>query len=216
MSAEFPARRLAKAIVRQLKLPRCAQVLHVGCGNGEVVGLLRQSNIEAYGLFDGPPRERTSDAEAPEVQPTIVHQSIPFPAQSFEAVVLQRASSYDGLLSTPEACTATANLLAILKPDGVLIDCGTHDFGAMQQHLDQFPGKGSQLMLGTGGLLHLSLRLCGLAKPGLPALKYVIPHEPISRLEWHRIARQAVAKLSAMEKAAIVTSGEVAADSPAA
>lgn len=216
MPAEFPPRRLAKAIVRQLRLSRGSRILHVGCGRGEVVELLRRSRHQAWGLVDGPPQERAEDSEPPQIQPTLLHQSLPFAAQSFDAVLVQQSVDYDGSLATPEACTATANLLAALKPGGTLVYCGEADFGQMKRHLAQFPGKGSHLNLGASGVLYWMLRLSGLARPGWPALKFTIGPEGISRLEWHRIARKAVAYLNQPAQQASDGLHPVAAEAPAA
>lgn len=217
MPAEFPPRRLAKGIVRQLRLVRGSRILHVGCGRGEVVDLLRGAGHQAWGLFEGPPQERDEQNDPPQIQPTRLHQSLPFPAQTFDAVLLQQSADYDGSLATPEACTATANLLASLKPGGTLVYCGAADFHQMKQHLAQFPGKGAHMSLGASGLLYWMLRVCGLAGPGLPALKFTIGPEGITRLEWHRIARKAVANLSQPAQAAISREcGPAAAETPAA
>lgn len=172
--------------------------------------------MEAYGLFDGPTPERDDDQDVPEIQPATLHQSIPFLAQSFDAVLVQQNADYDGVLSSPEACTATANLLAALKPGGQFVYCGAGEFAGMKDHLNEFPGQGVLLKLGTGGLLHLLLRLTGLAKPGLPALKYTIPQESITRLEWHRFARDAVASLNRPVEDSVEESADLAVDSPAA
>jgi SAM-dependent methyltransferase len=216
MPAEFSPRRLATGIVRQLRLPRGSRVLHVGCGDGEVVNLLRRSRQEAFGLFDGPPQERDEQSEPPQIQPTLLHQSLPFAAQSFDVVLVQQSGDYDGSLATPEACTATANLLAALKPGGTLVYCGEADFSRMKQHLAQFPGYGSHLSLGARGVLYWMLRLCGLARPGLPALKFTIGAERITRLEWHRIARKAVAHLSQSAPSTAGSPDQTAVESPAA
>jgi SAM-dependent methyltransferase len=216
MPEVFPPRRLAKGIVRQLRLSRGSRILHVGCGDGAVVSLLRRSQREAFGLFDGPPQQRDEQSEPPQIQPTLLHQSLPFAAQTFDAVIVQQSGDYDGSLATPEACTATANLLAALKPGGTLVYCGHADFGRMKQHLAQFPGKGSHLSLGAGGVLYWTLRLCGLARPGLPALKFTIGPEGITRLEWHRIARKAVANLSRPASPTAGHTAQTAAESPAA
>lgn len=177
------------------------------------MSLLRRARVEAYGLFDGPVQETSEDGDVPEVQSATLHQSVPFLAQSFDAVVVQQTANFEMSLASPEACTATANLLATLKPHGVLIYCGSREFAQMKQLLSEFPGKGLHKTLGNGGLLRWMLRLAGLVKPGLPALQFTIPQEPISRLEWHRLARQAVANLAAQQPN---DADESVVDSPAA
>jgi SAM-dependent methyltransferase len=216
MTAVFPPRRLAKALVRQLRLTRGSRILHVGCGRGEVVGLLCRARHQAFGLFDGPPRDPAESSEPPQLQPATLHQSLPFPVHSFDAIIVQQCADYAGSLASPEACTATANLLAALKPGGVLVYCADGEFGQMKRHLAQFPGRGSHVSLGAGGLLYWMLRLIGLARPGLPALKFAIGPEGISRLEWHRIARKAVAALAQPVPQASLQSGRQSAESPAA
>lgn len=211
MSA-IPASRLARAIVRQLRLSRGSRILHVGCGHGEVVRQLRRRRMHAFGVYDGPSPADPADGEPPELQTATLHQSLPFSAHWFDAIFVQQTLDYTGLLSTPQACTATANLLAALKPHGALVVCQQPCQEAMKQHLVQFPGQGSHLMLGAAGLAYWTLRACGLSRPGLPGLRFTIPHEPISRLEWHRLARKAVATLSSSTSSA----ADRTADAPAA
>lgn len=216
MPAVFPPRRLARAVVRQLRLPRGSHILHVGCGTGDLVHLLGRLKHRAWGVFDGPPQERPEQSEPPQIQPATLHQSLPFAVHSFDAVVIQQCGDFAGSLASPEACTATANLLSALKPGGVLVYCGDADFTQMKQLLAQFPGKGSHMSLGACGLLYWSLRLIGLARPGLPALRFRIGPEGISRLEWHRIARKAVAALNQPAPQAAAPAARSIAESPAA
>ncbi len=189
--------RLAKDFVRRYRLRGDARVLDIGSGDGEVVARLRSCGVNAFGLFDGsaPPRDPEADVtgqvESPAIQAAVLHQSVPFPAQSFDAVLLRNSDVYCGALSSPEACTATANLLASLKPGQPLVYCGPVSQDAIEAHFTTFPGAARRIMLGTGGLGGLLRRFVG-QQTEQPAIEFTIPAKPISRLEWHRLARQAV------------------------
>ena len=201
MDAPLSSRRLAHCLIRQLRLKRRSRVLDVGCGNGDLVGVLRRSRIDAYGLFDGSPAAESSEStDVPALQPATLHQSIPFLAQSFDAVVVRATADYDGSLASPEACTATANLLAVLKPGGHFLFCADENDGQMKRHLAQFPGRRKQILLRWGGFVGFVARMIGLAHPGAAALLVTLPEEPISRLEWHRIAREAVGQLAQIDE----------------
>ncbi|MCA9077711.1 MAG: hypothetical protein KDA93_21980 [Planctomycetaceae bacterium] len=205
-SAAVPAARLVKDLTRRYRLTSASKLLDIG-GDGHFVDGLRTRGVTAFGLFDGaaPPRDPYANQpaliEMPQRQPAVLHQGIPFPAQSFECVLLRQTKTYDGSLASPEACTATANLLASLKPGGVLLWCVPVSRDELVSHLSAFPGQPQSVKLGTGGIAGALLRTIGIGRnSGLPAVEYRLPKEPISRLEWHRIARQAV--MSAQQPAA--------------
>ncbi len=189
--------RLAKDLVRRYRLRGDARVLDIGGGHGEIVASLRSCRVSAFGLFDGPAPPRDPEAtaagqdETPAIQPAVLHQSVPFLAQSFDAVLLRDSDAFHGALSSPEACTATANLFASLKPGQPLVCCGPVSLDAMEAHLAVFPGVAQRIKLGTGGLGGLFRRLVG-QQTVQSAIEFTIPAKPISRLEWHRLARQAV------------------------
>lgn len=205
-SAAVPAARLVRDLTRRYRLTSTSKLLDIGV-DGHIVDGLRARGVTAFGLFDGaaPPRDPYANQpaliEMPQRQPAVLHQGTPFPAQSFECVLLRQTKTYDGSLSSPEACTATANLLASLKPGGVLLWCVPVSRDELASHLSAFPGQPQPIKLGTGGMAGALLRTIGIGRnSGLPAVEYRLPKEPISRLEWHRIARQAV--MSAQQPAA--------------
>ena len=197
-SAAVPAARLVRDLARRYRLTSTSKLLDVG-PNGDIVESLRARGVTAFGLFDGaaPPRDPYANQpeliEMPQRQPAVLHQGIPFPAHSFDCVLLRETDAYEGSLSSPEACTATANLLASLRPGGILLWCVPVSRGDLASHLSAFPGQPRSIKLGTGGIAGALLRAIGIGRnSGLPAIEYRLPTEPISRLEWHRIARQAV------------------------
>ncbi|MBX3438539.1 MAG: hypothetical protein KF861_13690 [Planctomycetaceae bacterium] len=196
-SKPLSAVRFTKEVIRRYGLRGAAHVLVVGESPAELVSRLRSAGLMAFGLFDGhsTPRDPETRAaqtdQAPEIQPAVLHQSVPFLAHSFDCVILGHSSVYGGPLKGPEACTATANLLASLKPGRPLIYHGPLPADAMTRHLSVFPGEARGVILGTGGIGGLFRRLLG-QNNGLPALQFTLPGDAISRLEWHRLARQAV------------------------
>lgn len=197
-SAAVPAARLIKDLIRRYRLTSTSKLLDVGT-DGQIVEGLRDRGVTAFGLYDGaaPPRDPYANhpelIEMPQRQPAVLHQGIPFPAQSFDCVLLRETDAYEGSLSSPEACTATANLLASLRPGGILLWCVPVSHDELASHLSAFPGQAQSVRLGTGGIAGALLHTIGIGRnSGLPAVEYRLPAEPISRLEWHRIARQAV------------------------
>jgi hypothetical protein len=78
-----------------------------------------------------------------------------------------------------------------LKPGCPLVCCGLRDRDAWEAHLSAFPGQLQRIEIGSGGIIGALQHLFGQAKTS-PAVEFRIPPAPISRLEWHRHARQAV------------------------
>ncbi len=198
MTANPTAARLVQDINRRYQLQSTSKLLDVS-GAGDVVSGFRARGMTAFGIYDGaaPPRDPYATQpqliEIPERQPAVLHQGIPFPAHSFDCVLLRETNTYTGSLSSPEACTATANLLASLKPGGVLLWCVPVPRDLLAAHLSAFPGQPQNLTLGTGGIGGALLRLVGIGRnSGQPAVEFRLPKESISRLDWHRMARQAV------------------------
>ncbi len=189
------SRAAARDLTRLLQADQQSRILDVGCGQGQLVAQLRQRGLLAFGLFDGPPpsQESRDGDDIPAIQPASLQNSIPFLAQSFDGVLLRHSDSYQHPLHSPEAFTATANLLACLKPGCSLLVTARLPAAELQQHLGGFPGELTQLTLGHGGLLGGLLRSLRLSwsRP-VTAFRFRIPTEPISRKAWHRLALQAV------------------------
>ncbi|MGD9853709.1 MAG: hypothetical protein AB7U20_02040 [Planctomycetaceae bacterium] len=189
--------RLAIDLVRRYRLQRGSRLLVVDSRPGELVSCLRAHGLTAFGLYDGPapPRDpyakAASDDNAPSIQPAVLHQSLPFVAQSFDGVLLQDSDVYRGLLTGPEACTATANLLASLKPGKPLVYTGSIATAVFRAHLNAFPGTSCEIALCSSGIGGLLRKLLGRGGEQT-AVQFTLPGEAISRLEWHRLARQAV------------------------
>ena len=196
-SQMVPPARLVQDITSRYRLSSSSKLLDIG--GGEMVTRFRARGITAFGVHDGPAPPRDPYAaqpamiEIPEQQPAMLHQGLPFPAQSFDCVLLRETKTYAGSLTSPEACTATANLLASLKPGGILLWCVPVSRDAFSVHLSCFPGQSQILTVGRGGIFGALLRVVGIGRnSGQPAIEFRLPQEPISRLEWHRIARNAV------------------------
>lgn len=196
-SCSLTPSRLANEIIRRYALRGGARVLVIASRPGELVSCLRTRGVMAFGLYDGvvaprdPYQRVVTEDTPPQTQPVTLHQSLPFPAQSFECIVLQDSRAYSGPLTSPEACTATANLLAALKPARPLVSCGEIAPASLMAHLANFPGAACQIIMGQGGVAALIRRLLGRGG-GQLAVQFTTPRDPITRLEWHRIARQAV------------------------
>jgi SAM-dependent methyltransferase len=205
--------RLASEVIRRYRLDRHSRVLDVGCGRGELVARLRDRSVLAFGLIDGStaPGQLVPGAEPPTLQPAILHQSVPFLVQSLDCILLRDSAIYRGPLTIPEACTATANLLACLKPGRSLLCVAQPQLTELERHLSRFPGTITRLELGGGALTTL-LRRLGLRRASTPgAVQFTIPQEAISRLEWHRQARQAVSSFQPAGDVRMSASGSPAA-----
>ena len=196
-------RRLLHRMLASASIKSESKVLDVGSGDGSIVAHLRKSGIDAWGIDEQAP---PAGALKEYLKTGGLMGAVPFGPHSFELVLLRGMRVFADRLDTPEACMATANVLSCLQTSGrlLLVDPAEPSTGiqpnaarteSWQQHLSLFPGTFSVRPFAEGISWYLSLKFLFQPKLDAQILEFKLPDHSISRLEWHRKAREAVAKL---------------------
>jgi SAM-dependent methyltransferase len=146
-------RRLLRHLVRIGNISIGSKVLDVGCGRGELTRFFDELAIDASGTDESPAHIAAAQKAAGHLAYSCCRSSIkvPFPDQSFHAVLAREVPEHRGDLFSHEALRATAHLLAAVRPLGCLIlmsrleprwsnQPGGHLQTCYQQHLECFPG----------------------------------------------------------------------------
>ena len=122
--------------------------------------------------------------------------SIPQPVHSIHRILIRDLSLFESDEVTPETSIAIANLLSCLKPRGRMVIPVAELEGSEQQlwteRLHGFPGRLTTRVYKTGLIDTLSLMFLFRGKHEIPVIEFTVERKPISRLEWHRLAREAV------------------------
>lgn len=202
-------RRVVRKLLRGAWGRKARHVLDVGCGNGQLVGYLQQRGCLAAGIDDG-----ATTPHAPSAASIIHRGSIaggfPFKPQSFDLLVIRSSRIYAGDLNTPEALTATANLLSSLKPrrraiflEPAALEPGLQPdaarLAALEAHLGCFPGEVDvrDYHDGVGRFLSLEWLLGRYRDFALSLVVYTAPRNVLSRLKLHQQAREVALRLQA-------------------
>ena len=194
--------RLLRDLFASCQIGAESRVLEVGCGDGQHIGFMRHMGIMAEGQDDSgiAPTADNKIHAVPLTAPP------PFAPQSFDMVLFRRSRVHEASLSSPEACTGTANLLSCLKPGGrvVLLDPQQPESGhkpdpariqAWNEHFSVYPGNFSERSYSEGLGWFLTMKFLFQSPLDVRILMFTLPSVAISRLEWHRRAREAVMKL---------------------
>lgn len=198
---------LPRRLLRHLFLPQHlglgGRLLDVGCGTGELTRFLDLLSVETVGLDESLANVDTARRAAPHLDYFCIDllEPLPVPDQYFEFVIARDLSVHQHNLLSFDALTATASLLATLRPGGELVlmaredhDGGTHDDwhapACLARHLAPFPG--------TCRVVYLNDRLTPPAawrwivthrpRPGYLIGTLKIPLQPISREQWRDFA----------------------------
>lgn len=132
--------------------------------------------------------------------------SIQQEVHSVHRVLIRDHQVFDGNAVNPETTIALANLLSCLGKRGRLViplaELGGEEQQLWQVRLAGFPGRISTRTYKTGLLdyLNLSFLLRGIHQ--ISVLEFAIDRKLNSRLEWHRLAREAVMQRQAASSAA--------------
>jgi SAM-dependent methyltransferase len=206
-------RRVARKLLRGAWGRKARHVLDVGCGNGLLVAYLQGRGCVAAGIDDGAPASNAASAAS------IIHRGsiaggFPFKPQSLDLVLVRSSRTYAGDLNTPEAFTATANLLSSLKPRrrAIFLEPATVESGrgpdtariaALQTHLGCFPGDVDvrDYQDGVGRFLSLEWLLGRNRDFALALIVYTAPRTVLSRLKLHQQARETVLRLQSLPAA---------------
>ena len=149
---ELPVRML-KQILTSREVPFGGRVLVVGCGHGELVAFLDGIAFQVEAFGDSPAEIDDARRRFPqyEFQYARLDESIGAPNDAFDLILVQDPCVYRNNLLDLGTRSATANLLACLKPGGNLvfvckrdglIGCGAgHETGCWKRHLACFPGQ---------------------------------------------------------------------------
>ncbi|MEW4487486.1 hypothetical protein AB1L42_05360 [Thalassoglobus sp. JC818] len=131
--------------------------------------------------------------------------SIRYSTLSMHRVLIRNNSAFLTPDVTPESTIALANLLSCLKPGGKLV-IPIKDVDRCQclwtRRLEGFPGTLKQRQIKTGMLDYLSFAFLFSGIHSLSVLEFTIGRKPLSRLQWHRFAREAVMNRSTGNSAA--------------
>jgi SAM-dependent methyltransferase len=202
-------RRVARKLLRSAWGRKARHVLDVGCGNGQLVAYLQRCGCLAAGIDENAATQGATSAAS------IIHRGsiaggFPFKPQSFDLILVRSSGIYAGDLNTPEAFTATANLLSSLKPRrrAIFLEPSVVESGrgpgaarlaALQAHLGCFPGDIDVRDHHDGVERFFSLEwLLGRYRDvALSLVIHTAPRNMLSRLKLHQQAREAVLRLQA-------------------
>lgn len=122
--------------------------------------------------------------------------SITQPVHTVARVLLGPIEVFQQADEGPEVTIALANLLSCLKPKGRLVipigEPGSEIQQLWETRLLGFPGRLTTRTYKTGFLDYCSLAFLLRGVHQISVLEFSIDRKPISRLEWHRYAREAV------------------------
>jgi SAM-dependent methyltransferase len=196
---------LPKRVVRKLLrngLFRARRVLDVGCEDGRLVRFLQAQGRQAAGIDDRAGVDPLLSGVT-DVHHGSLAGGFPFAPHHFDAILVRGSRTYSGDLTNPEASIATANLLSSLRPRRRALFLATELAGdesrdrwieGLQTHLAPFPGTVEVARYEDGWEKWLSLEwLIGRHREiDLTLVTFTAARKPVSRLEWHQLARQAV------------------------
>lgn len=165
-------------------------LLHVGT-DSEAISAIRQRGGHILGIV-----EATDQAQPEWVTVGSPCGSIQVAAHSVQHVLIGDAAVFAGVQPTPESTIALANLLSCLKKRGRLLvpvpAVEGPEVELWRERLSGFPGKLTQRLYKTGVFEYASLAVVLRGIHRIPVLEWTIPRKLISRLEWHKFARDAV------------------------
>ncbi|MFG0333309.1 MAG: hypothetical protein ACF8TS_08115 [Maioricimonas sp. JB049] len=189
--------RVLTKLLRRARLSRGGTILDIGSAADRVVEHLLSRGYDAFGVC---PEETPAAATSERVQVGRLAAGLPVQPHQADLVLIRDAALYRPVQADPESLTATANLLAALRPGRELIliepvqpgphrAADTRVIDAWNDHFAAFPGR---LKIES---VRVRPALFGLFGGG-PAFEFrlagfKIPAQSRTRLEWHRLAHEA-------------------------
>ncbi len=173
----------------------------IGCGNGEWVQQWIRRGAKVQGLEEA---SRMTAVVGEGISAGSPAASLPYAVHSLDRVLFRGTSAYTQSAFHPELMIALANMGSLLKPHGRLVIPVSNEAEAERwtSMLSIFPGavRIRQLSSGISAYLTLSFLFGGAHKVTVVDLN--IQDKQVSRLEWHRLAREAVLKQTQTPNAA--------------
>ncbi|WP_397571159.1 class I SAM-dependent methyltransferase [Schlesneria sp. T3-172] len=149
---ELPVRMMKQILVSR-NVPFGGRVLVAGCGHGELVAFLDGIAYQVDAVTDSPEEIEQLRKRCPQYDfhYARLDEAVGAPPDVFDLILVQDLCVYRNNLLDLGTRSATANLLACLKPGGDLVfvrkqdgpmGCGTgHEAGCWKRHLACFPGQ---------------------------------------------------------------------------
>ncbi|SFI28417.1 class I SAM-dependent methyltransferase [Planctomicrobium piriforme] len=170
-----------------------SSLLDVGCGDGAWVSQLRKRSLAVQGLEE---RQQASAAPVDGIAVGSPAATVPGAAQSFDRVLFRGTSVRQATAFQPELMIALANLGSVLKPHGRLLIPVAADnqteIEKWQSMLSIFPGSIRVRQLSSGIAAYLTLAFLFGGNHRVTVVDLNVQDKQVSRLEWHRLAREAV------------------------
>jgi hypothetical protein len=193
ISPFIPTSGQLQLVAQKYGVYRGKSLADVGCGDGKWLQPLKQRGLAVQGMEE---RKRLSAEPTPELIIGSPAAAVPWAAHSLDRIVLRGTSVLECPPFGPEILIALANLGSSLKRSGrLLIPVAGEDSPDVQtwgQQLAIFPGTTRVVTISSGLKAYLTLAFLFGGNHRLTLVEFA-PHRRLtSRLEWHRLAREAV------------------------
>jgi len=161
--------------------------LDIGCGDGTWTAAMTARHSTIAGWTD-------QEFSAENIEVGSPAANTPFETQSIQTALIRGTAAFAPEANATETTIALANVCSCMKPRGYILIPITSatDESLWQSRFEPFPGRLSIREL-SGGIMDL-LTLAKLFGRDHSAhvIEFQLDRKPISRLEWHRFAHQAV------------------------
>jgi hypothetical protein len=180
-------------VARKYGAYRGKSFVDVGCGDGKWLHPLKQSGLAVQGMEE---RKRTSGEPSSEIVIGSPAAAVPWGAHSLDRILFRGTSVLSAPQFGPEILIALANLGSALKRSGRLLipvaGADSPDVQTWEQQLSIFPGVTRVTTISSGITAYLTLAFLFGGNHRISLVEFA-PHRRLtSRLEWHRLAREAV------------------------
>jgi len=176
-------------------------LLDVGCGDGSWVLKLRAQGLNIQGIEE---RHRTTAPPTEAIAIGSPAASLPGSAHSLDRVLFRGTGLFSASAFDPELMIALANMGSMLKPHGRLV-IPTRNEAEIERWtsmLSIFPGTVRVRRLSSGLSAYLTLAFLFGGMHQINVVDLNVQDRQVSRLEWHKIAREAVLKQTRPAEAA--------------
>lgn len=179
-------------IARQAGLFRGRTLVDVGTGDAVWLRNLAQRKLPIRGMEE---RKRTAVAADESMTIGSPAAAVPYAAHSIDTILFRGTSVFEQAAFQPEVMIALANLGSSLKPRGTLwIPVTSGQTQHWQQQLEIFPGTVRVRSLKAGLMDYLTLAFLLQGLQAVDVIEFRAHRKVETRLEWHRLAREAVLK----------------------